>query len=620
MFYSPEILERVRQSVDIVDFIGQYVVLKKAGLYYKGLSPFNKEKSPSFMVSPSRQSFKCYSSGHGGDIFKFLMLYENLEFPEAVRRVAEKAGIVLEEDRGGADVQKAKAARSLKETLLRLHSQLASYWRDILKNDPRTTQARDYLKSRKIPESWIQDFCLGYAPDDVWDDTVKWGKKSGFTEQQLIEAGVVIRNESNRVFDRFRGRLMFPICNDQGQIIAFSGRQLKEAENSPKYMNSPETILFKKSKTLFGLDRAKRAILDANQAVICEGQLDVLRCHSAGVLNVIAPLGTAFTEEHARVLHRLAERLVLCLDADRAGQNTTERLGQMLLSAQEKDLKVLAQMDLGLYVVRLPEGHDPDSFINEKGGDAFRKLLEHPMEYLDFYIEHLLSRDNASSVAGRRKIVESVAQLLGLVENAVAREHLVLEAAVKLELSEKALLEEIERIRKKKLSTIQPRANDADEIKPTAKASVARVHPLLQELILLMLVEAGMIAETQRLIDPHWWQDLEGCEIIEKIVLITNEEGLNDVAGLYPHLSPEEQNWIAGLDFEQLSGVGEDVKLQSLQRLARKLNLDWINRQMLILAQKLKTPGLSQERQAEIVVQQTKLQQERRQLDKQNQT
>jgi len=263
----PEIVEQVRHAADIVDVIGGYVPLKKSGAKFKALSPFNKEKTPSFFVDPSRQMFKCFSSGHGGDVFKFLMLMENMTFPEAVRRLAQRTGIVIPESGGTHD----PLARSRREELLALNAAVATWWQKLLHTDPAAEPARAYLKSRDFPSTLADEFGLGYAPDG-WDTTLKWAQKSGYSMKALEEGRLVATSESGRTFDFFRGRLMIPIYNDAGEVVAFSGRLLDPEAKAQKYVNSSETPVFTKSKILFGLNKSKRAIIEAESAIVCEGQ------------------------------------------------------------------------------------------------------------------------------------------------------------------------------------------------------------------------------------------------------------------------------------------------------------------------------------------------------------
>src|SRR5213593_4894884 len=319
--FSTATLQQIRAANDIVDVIGSYFPLKRAGANFTALCPFHREKTPSFNVNPHRQIFHCFGCHKGGDVFTFIREYENLSFVDAVKRLAERANIPLEfENQPGQ-----RESRALKDTLLQMHEQIARRWQMALANDPAGQIARDYLAKRGVAPEAVELFRLGFAPD-AWDDTVNWSKSKGYDLALVEQAGLIIRKEgTDRFYDRFRGRLMFPICDEQGRVVAFSGRVLSGDEKTAKYVNSPETPIFIKSKIFFGLDKSKRAILDAEFAIVCEGQLDLIACYMAGVQNIVAPQGTALTAEHARILKRYVNEVVLCFDSDDAGQNAGSR-------------------------------------------------------------------------------------------------------------------------------------------------------------------------------------------------------------------------------------------------------------------------------------------------------
>src|SRR5260221_1129864 len=281
-------LEQIRAASDIVDVIGSSLPLKRAGANFVTLCPFHREKSPSFNVNPQRQTFYCFGCHKGGDVFAFIREYENLSFTEAVRRLAERARIPIDFDEGNSQ------GAYLKEKLLQIHEQIAVRWQSMLTNDAGGQIAREYLEKRGVSPEAVQLFRLGYAPDQ-WDDTVNWAASKGFDLTLMDQSGLVIRKEeSNHYYDRFRGRLMVPICDEQGRIIGFSGRVLGSAEQTAKYVNSPETAIFKKGRVFYGLDKSKRAILDAGFAIVCEGQLDLIACFMAGGKKSVAPQCPAF--------------------------------------------------------------------------------------------------------------------------------------------------------------------------------------------------------------------------------------------------------------------------------------------------------------------------------------
>src|SRR5947207_830080 len=304
--FSSTTLEQVRAASDIVDVIGSYFPLKRAGANFVALCPFHKEKSPSFNVNPHRQVFHCFGCHKGGDVFAFLQEYENIGFPEAVHRLAERARIPLEFEKEPG----RQKTRFLKETLLEIHEQITQRWQGALANDAVGQGARDYLKKRGVSDEAVKLFRLGYAPE-AWDDTVNWARSRSYELPVIEQAGLILRKQgSDHYYDRFRGRLIFPIADDQGRVIGFSGRVLRGDEKTAKYVNSPETPIFTKGKVFFGLDKSKRALLDASFAVVCEGQLDLIACYMAGVHNVVAPQGTALTAEHARILKRYVDEVV----------------------------------------------------------------------------------------------------------------------------------------------------------------------------------------------------------------------------------------------------------------------------------------------------------------------
>ncbi|MBT5928397.1 MAG: DNA primase, partial [Verrucomicrobia bacterium] len=352
-FLGPELVEQIRQASDIVEIISSYVPLKRAGATFKALCPFHNEKTPSFNVNPQRQTFHCFGCHKGGDVFTFVREYESLSFAEAAERLADRARIPLELTKDPRAAEKAET-RTL---LLKIHDELTHHWHTLLLNDSQGEPGRAYLNQRGVSEEAIKKFQLGYAPLS-WDGTLRWSRSRKHDSKLLEEAGLVIRKEEgNDYYDRFRGRLMFPINDVQGRPIGFSGRVIEgDTSKGAKYVNSPETLLFKKGQVIYGLDKAKRAMLDAKSAVICEGQLDLIACHMAGIENVVAPQGTALTLQHARLVKRYADEIVLCFDSDKAGTDAALRSMDDLIAS-----------GLNLRVASVPAPHDPDSFIREQG-------------------------------------------------------------------------------------------------------------------------------------------------------------------------------------------------------------------------------------------------------------
>ncbi|HEV2319062.1 MAG TPA: DNA primase, partial [Verrucomicrobiae bacterium] len=393
--FSQATLERIRGASDIVEIIGSYVPLKRAGANFVALCPFHKEKTPSFNVNPHRQIFHCFGCHKGGDVFTFVKEYENIGFGDAVRRLAERAKIPIETDSAPGEQQ----ARHLKDQLLDIHEKIAQRWHTCLLNEAGGQVARDYLNKRGVGPESIKLFRLGAAPEN-WDDTVNWAKSKNYDLSLIEKAGLIIKKEeTGNYYDRFRGRLMFPISDEQGRVVAFSGRVLSGDEKIAKYVNSPETAIFTKSKIFYGLDKSKRAILDAGFAIICEGQLDLIACFMAGVQNVVAPQGTAFTDQHARILKRYVPEVVLCFDSDEAGQKAAVRSLDHLLSS-----------GLAMRVAVVPAPHDPDSFIKTAGADKFKDLVQSARGFFDYYLDRLCRQNDQNTDKGRLVILRAMAE------------------------------------------------------------------------------------------------------------------------------------------------------------------------------------------------------------------
>src|SRR5271170_2016419 len=446
--FSPATLERIRAASDIVDVIGAYLPLKRAGANFTALCPFHKEKTPSFNVNPHKQIFHCFGCHKGGDVFTFVKEYENIGFVDAVRRLADRAKIPIEFDQNPAEQQ----SRHLKDELLEIHEQLTQRWQNCLASEAAGQLARDYLAKRGVSAEAIKLFRIGAAPE-LWDDTVNWAKSKNFDLATVEKAGLIIRKEeTGNFYDRFRGRLMFPICDEQGRVIGFSGRILSGDEKTAKYVNSPETPIFTKSKVFFGLDKSKRALLDAQSAIVCEGQLDLIACFMAGVQNVVAPQGTALTDQHARILKRYVDEVVLCFDSDEAGQNAAVRSLDHLLAS-----------GIAVRVAVMPKPHDPDSFIKTNGGEAFRKLVESADGFFDYYLNRLCSQNDVKTDKGRTIVVRSMLQELQKTGNRVTFDKYAHALTFKLGLSFKSIVDEFQKILSEQTASKQDEVEKPEE-------------------------------------------------------------------------------------------------------------------------------------------------------------
>lgn len=425
---SRETVERIIDENDIVEVIGSYFPLKRAGSRYVALCPFHSERTPSFGVNPQRQIFHCFGCGAGGDVIRFVMQYENLPFPDAAKKLAERVGIHLIEE---AFDPKEEASRKLRRDLQSLNRKAAEWFHHLLMRAHEAQAARDYLKSRGFDSDLAKRWQLGYAPESG-GMLVDWAKREGFTVRHLVDSGLAQWREEHQpnrgAYARFRHRLMFPVANDFGEVIAFSGRVLAKDQPGGKYVNSPETVLFNKSKTFFGLDKSKRAITRDNRAVVVEGQIDLISASEAGIDNIVAPLGTAFTDQHARILKRHtgdSGEVVLCYDSDTAGYN-----------AVVKAFRQLAAVGLLVRVAALPPGEDPDSLIRKQGADALKAILANAPEFFDFQIDRHGGTRNLDGLRERLAFARELAENIALVDDKMLQDSLIHRVTARLGVGE----------------------------------------------------------------------------------------------------------------------------------------------------------------------------------------
>jgi len=585
----PEIVEQVRHASDIVDVIGGYVPLKKSGAKFKALSPFNKEKTPSFYVDPARQMFKCFSSGHGGDVFKFLMLMENMTFPEAIRRLAQRAGIVIPEG-GPHDPQ----ARSRREELHALYAAVAAWWQKLLKTDPAAEPVRAYLKSRDFPDALADEFSLGYAPEG-WDTTLKWAQKAGYSMEALETGKLVATSESGRTYDFFRGRLMIPIHNDAGEVVAFSGRLLDPEAKAQKYVNSPETPIFVKSRILFGLNKTKRPIIEAESAILCEGQIDLMRCWQHGIRNVVAPQGTAFTDPHARILKRIAKEVVICFDADRAGQ-----------AAAQRTIDVLLKEDLQVRIARIPQGEDPDSLLRKQPVAVFLNILSEAKDYTRHLLDTACEEEDVTSPRGRGAVAAKMAQVIARIPNAVQREGFLLDVARRLQVPRSVLEEEVRKaeaqIRRGELQQRQyPNAAAAGEVEGESDAAQPEPQepieaaPIIEALLSLLLTNPELVPQVSRQLDHGWVEGLGGAEALLRLFDAHSHDAFENAAQFMEECDDRTRDYLAGLLFHPTPVPTETTVEAYADKLVRNFEKRWKQQRLQMLNLAVKSDELSVE-------------------------
>ncbi len=589
-FISTSNLEQIRAASDIVDVIGSHLQLKRAGGSFVALCPFHKEKTPSFHVNPQRQTFHCFGCHKGGDVFTFIKEYENVDFTEAVRRLAERSNIPLEYDQMPGQAQ----ARDLKDALLSLHEQVAQRWQQVLASDRAAQVARDYLLRRGVSAEAVKLFRLGYAPDQ-WEDTVNWLKERKIDLALAEQAGLIVRKEGDKGhYDRFKGRLMFPICDEQGRVVAFSGRVLVSDAKMAKYVNSPETPIFAKRKIFYGLDKSKRALIEAKQAIICEGQLDLIACYMAGVHNIVAPQGTAFTAEHARILRRFVPEVVLCFDADSAGQSAAVRVLDDLLGS-----------GLAIRVATLPAPHDPDSFIKEFGGAAFQQLMVEAPGFFDFYLGYLCQRYDPAGDRGRMEIVRAMGEALQKTNNQVLLDTHAQKTAIRLGISMDAVRKEFARP-----STTRPMAREPEEELAPAEEVVrptAREYWLLKYLFL----EECDPEYIQRHLDPNWIEHAGVKEIVQCYLSARQTDSSVQPAGLLGALSNDATRALLTESLADARPIPHAA--QQLQDVLVHLRNRLLDQQLVRLTQALDNPELSENQRVDLITQYTMLRQQKQQ-------
>jgi DNA primase len=416
---ATDTVQQIKDRLSIIDVVGQYVKLERAGTSMRARCPFHAERTPSFHVSPERGTYHCFGCGVGGDIFSFVEAIEGLDFKGALKVLADKAGVEVVYARG------TKEGKDERERLLELLETATIYYTNQL-----TAEAKKYLKERGLSDDTIKTFRIGWA-GDAWSDASDYLKGKKFTDKEMLDAGVAKKNERGGLTDKFRNRIMFPIADSAGRVIGFSGRTFgeKASPEAPKYLNSPETPLFHKSRILYGFDRAKMAIRKHNFAVLVEGQMDLLASHQAGWANTVAVSGTAFTEEHAALLKRMSENLVLALDADQAGIKAAGRAARAALLG-----------GMQVKVARLPSGLDPADLIQKEGVDAWRAAIRDSKDIITFLLDVL--EEYAKSPDNFRRAVETVVlPFLSDVQSPIAREQYLTQIAKRLGVSEKAVSE-----------------------------------------------------------------------------------------------------------------------------------------------------------------------------------
>jgi len=497
-------VEEVKRRLDIVEVVGGYVPLKRAGQNYKALCPFHREKTPSFFVFPERQSWYCFGAcGQGGDIFSFIMRWENVSFAEALRLLARRAGVALAPREEG------------RERLLAANEAAAAFYHRLLLS-PVGERARQYLLRRGVDEEAMASFRLGYSPQD-WDALLEHLTGQGFTSGELLAAGLLVEGERGP-YDRFRGRLMFPIADEEGRVIGFGARALDDEQ--PKYINTPQTPLFDKGRTLYGLDRAREAIKGEGLAVIVEGYMDVIAAHQQGFRNVVASMGTAITEGQIGLLQRYTRRLALALDADAAGSEATLRGIQVAAQAAERRVVPLPTRwggiryrevpALEVKVIPLPQGQDPDQLLRSSP-EAWRGLVAEARPVMEHLFALATSRADLSRPQGRSQLIATLLPALAEVGDPVMQAHYLQRLARLARVSERALEDELRAYERRRPAGAEPSPSEGATGDPEEfLLALLLRYPELREQGLALDEGLLLQAENRQVLEAWRRGDLEG--------------------------------------------------------------------------------------------------------------
>ena len=445
--YSSEIIEEVRQANDIVEVIAQYITLKRSGRNYFGICPFHNEKSPSLSVSPDRQIFHCFGCGAGGDVFSFVSKINGMNFYETIQTLAERANITLPKLNNNLDAEKEE----FKSKVYKVNEFAAEYYHKKL-YEPSSKIAQEYVKKRKLSQETLESFKIGFSGN--FDELYKELTKAGFKDPEILESGLVNKNEKGRYIDRYRKRLMFPICDARGKIIAFGGRVLDDSK--PKYINSPENVVYSKGRHLYGLNVAKKHDI-RKRLLIVEGYMDVISLHQRGIPNVVAALGTALTEPQGYLLRNNTEEIILSFDSDAAGQTAINR-----------SISILQKMGCDLRVLQMEGAKDPDEYVLKYGSARFNHLMDKAISVIEFKVKNLKTKLDINNTNDRIKFLKEIAKLISKIDSSIEREVYIDKIARTYQISKEAVYAEVNKLTYTKTND-QKKLNANKTIKTTRK-------------------------------------------------------------------------------------------------------------------------------------------------------
>lgn len=545
MRFTQEFIEQVRQANDIVSVISSYVPLKRRGRSFWACCPFHNEKTASFTVTPEKGFFYCFGCHAHGDIFSFIMKKENLTFAEAVQRLAERANIPLPAvERSKEDLAREKRRARLYE----INELAGNFFHNCLTKTRYGVSGLSYFHRRHLTDDTIRSFKLGFAPDS-WTKLVDAFARRGISGAELVTVGLA-RKKGDHYYDAFRNRVIFPIHDGRGRIVGFGGRVLDDSK--PKYLNSPETEIFNKRHLLFAMDKAHSAIFQKKKAILVEGYMDVISAHNRGISNVVASLGTAFTPDQARLLQRQAKELILSYDMDSAGREATLRA-----------MEIVRGLGMNIRVVSLPQGKDPDEYINTQGPEKFQEAIDNAPNVLDYMLMTALQHHDETTLEGKAAITAAVMPVVAQIDNRVVLEGFLRKMAERLHISDGAVQEEFNRY-----VSAHPEANQREV---TISASVrtnnaaARgngANAVSEENILRYLVEhPEFSSRSKELIEPTYFTHPIRRSLYEKLLALYDDVGPYALSGLEGRLTSDEAGELSRIMVLQDVPIDESVLL-----------------------------------------------------------
>ena len=546
--YSEEIIDEVRSKNDIVDVISQYVVLKRSGRNFFGLCPFHKEKSPSFSVSPDKQIFHCFGCGVGGNVFHFVSKIENINFRETVEMLAEKAGVQLPTLENDID----NKTLELKKKVYEINQIAAEFYHQNLYDTAKAKPAQEYVKKRKLDNKTLKSFLIGYAGN--YNELYQLLKQKGYTEEEILASSLVKKMPDGKYIDSFRKRLMFPIQDVRNRVIAFGGRVLDDSK--PKYINSPENIVYSKGRHLFGLNVAKRAEAKMKRIIIVEGYMDAISLHQRGIHNAVASLGTALTEAQGHLLRNNSEQVIIGYDADGAGQAATMR-----------GLEILQSMGCDIRILQIEGAKDPDEFVVKYGPERFQKQVDKAISLVEYKVKVLRATLNIEQTNDKIKFLKEIAKVLSQIDNEIEREVYADKISREYQISKEAIYAEIEKLKrpvgqgKKLLESAKP------QIHAEKKEEVVQADSKRERLMIYLLVNYPVESylPLKQTIAPEDFTEKRNQEIVRKLYEEIEKGNSNISTTLLDCFEDEETinylSWIMAYDFEitELDKCIEDV-------------------------------------------------------------